>query len=761
MKWSRSPMDAPVLTAMLGAFAFTAQFVGGKTVRDTLYLRQLPVETLPRMIVVTSLATLAGVLITSQAIRRVSSTRFVSGLFILSAALFIVEWLLSFSAPRGTAIALYLHIAGLGPMLGSGFWLVVSERFDPHTAKQRFGQLAAAGTIGGLVGPLLASGADRFLTMAAMLPLLAALNVFCIWQIQRLAPPKTIKTELDAADVLMPPEPRSMFRVLSEAPYLRNLAALVLLGTIGAGFFDYVFKANATAYASSIGGDRLGQYFAIYNGSVSVLTFIVQTMFSRRVLERLGLATATGAPSAALIAAGLVGLLVPPLRTAFVVTARGGEAILRASLFRSGYELFYTPLAVAEKRAAKSMIDVGCDRLGELIGALGIQLALITLVSPNATILVLGIVTSVAAVSFANRLNHGYVAALERSLLNRAVELDLSDVEDLTTRTVMLRTLQQTRRGIRTTEEHAAIGGTASPSAPSGPAASTDPDVRKIVALRSRDRRAILDVLDSGEELTGPLVPHVIQLLAWDPVAEHALRTLRSVAEYRVGELTDALLDPSQPFAVRRRLARVFSVCVSQRAADGLVAALDDLRFEVRYQCARSLAAILEKNPRLRIDAATIYEVVRREVEVGRPVWEGHRLLDRVDDDVPDRVVDAYLKGRANQSLTHVFTLLSLVIPAEPLRIAFRGLHTNDPNLRGTSLEYLEGVLPPAIHQRLRPFLEERPVRPTSARPREEVLAELLRSSDSILLNLEELKRQSGVRAQAAPADGPEPGEAS
>ena len=100
------------------------------------------------------------------------------------------------------------------------------------------------------------------------------------------------------------------------------------------------------------------------------------------------------------------------------------------------------------------------------------------------------------------------------------------------------------------------------------------------------------------------------------------------------------------------------------------------------------------------------------------------------------------------------FTLLSLVIPAEPLRIAFRGLHTNDPNLRGTSLEYLEGVLPPGIHSRLRPFLEARPGRQSGARPREEVLAELLRSSDSILLNLEELKRQSRSANAATPAAG-------
>ena len=71
---------------------------------------------------------------------------------------------------------------------------------------------------------------------------------------------------------------------------------------------------------------------------------------------------------------------------------------------------------------------------------------------------------------------------------------------------------------------------------------------------------------------------------------------LQQVAEERVGQLVDALIDPNQDFDVRRRLARVFSVCVSQRAADGLMLALDDARFDVRCQSARSLAAILEKN---------------------------------------------------------------------------------------------------------------------------------------------------------------------
>jgi len=132
-------------------------------------------------------------------------------------------------------------------------------------------------------------------------------------------------------------------------------------------------------------------------------------------------------------------------------------------------------------------------------------------------------------------------------------------------------------------------------------------------------------------------------------------------------------------------------------------------------------------------------------------VWEGRRLLDRLDDSEPDTFVDEFIRSRANQSLAHVFTLLSLALPPEPLRIAFRGLHTDDPTLQGTALEYLEGVLPLSIREKLWPYLEDR--RPASgrpSRPRDEILADLVRSHDSILINLEELgKREPGAKSKS------------
>jgi hypothetical protein len=186
---------------------------------------------------------------------------------------------------------------------------------------------------------------------------------------------------------------------------------------------------------------------------------------------------------------------------------------------------------------------------------------------------------------------------------------------------------------------------------------------------------------------------------------------------------------------------------VSQRAADGLLLGLEDLRFEVRFQCGLSLSSLLEKNPRIKIDSQRIFTVVMREVAVGRPVWESRRLLDELD--VQDTVsfVDEFVRNRAGQSLAHVFTLLSVVLPREPLQIAFRSLYTDDRNLQGTALEYLEGVLPPPIRERLWPFLEDRRPIVRSTRPRDEIVADLLRSNVSIMLNLEELKRRAGIES--------------
>jgi ATP:ADP antiporter, AAA family len=742
-------MDAPrestpaVIThAMWASAVVSAQFIAGKAARDAIFLAHHDVTALPLMIAATAAVSIALVMANARILRRVPPARLIPWLCAASGGGLLVSWGVLLMSPPLAGPLVYLVVSGVGPMLGSGFWLIASERFDPRTAKQRFGQIAGAGTLGGLAGGLLAERVAAIASIDLMLPVLAAFGFLAAWQMRTLAAaqvrPSPARVQPDAE--LAAEAPQSGFRVIRKAPYLRDLAALVLLGTVAAALLDYVFKARAVTTFGR--GDLLPRFFAIYYAAISVVTFVLQSGLSRAVLERLGLAATTASPSIALVAGGIGSLLAPGFES--VIVARGGEAVVRGSLFRSAYEVLYTPIPVQEKRAAKSAIDVGFDRLGDAIGGGLIRLLLaMAPLAPQTAMILASIGCSAAAAIIASRVGGGYLKTLEQSLLNRAVEIDLNEVRDGSTRTAMLRTLAETSR-VRARASAAAPAASAGALLGPPPTATAqmrlDPDVQRLLALRSRNRDRVLEALTADAPLAAALIPDAIQLLAWEAVCGPAMKALGAVADEHVGTLSDALLDPRQDFAIRRRLARVFQVCSSQRAVDALLLALDDLRFEVRYHAGGSLSAIHRKEPALVIPGDRVQQVVLREAAVSKAIWTSDRLLPRADEGEPPLTIDAVLKDRASRSLAHVFTLLSLVLPPEPLQVAFYGLHVRDQALRGTALEYLEGVLPSAVRDALWPYLDDqRPPRRAVTRDKDAIVAELMRSHPSMTLNLQDL----------------------
>jgi hypothetical protein len=189
----------------------------------------------------------------------------------------------------------------------------------------------------------------------------------------------------------------------------------------------------------------------------------------------------------------------------------------------------------------------------------------------------------------------------------------------------------------------------------------------QIVALQSRDPNRIRLVLDPRNPIRASILPHVIPLLEDRAVAGSAMQALQLVADTYGGALVDVLLDPSRTTVVRRRLARVLSVCRSQTVADGLLMAVDDPLPDIRTQSARSLFRIRSRHADVRIDAERMLDLVRTEL------------------------------ARTAPDLRHVFTLLAFVLPVRPLRAAYRGLRGDDQHARGTALEYLHGVLPKDI----------------------------------------------------------------
>jgi len=700
---------------MCCAAAVIAQFISGKATRDALFLTSLDATALPVMLIATSIFSILLVGASARWSARVRPAVFVPISFLASALLYLFEFAVRSLEPSATAVVVYLHVSGVGPLLASGFWLIASELFDPRSAKQDYGRIGGAGTLGGLAGAILSERVAALFGVPAMLLVLAGLQILTAWGVRKLALASELASRpLETRSDLSVAPSRSGLVTIAEQPHLRNLAALVLLGTTSAALLEYLFKVKAVEAFGP--GDHLLRFFAAYYAVTSLLTFLLQTSSTTAALQRFGLGLTTSTPSIAILAGSLGGLIVPGFGALLV--ARAAEAVFRSSWFRTGYELFYTPVSSAEKRGSKPLVDVAVDRLGDAVGGGIVRLAIVFLpAAPTTTILSVAMLISLCAIMVASRLNRWYIRALETSLVARGGAIDLPYTEDHSMHGVVA-AMREVRAAARTVSD-------------AGTAATTqavDPELDDIVALRSRDRNRVLAVLSRENTLGAALVPHVIPLLAWDPVADYALVALRKVAEERIGELTDALLDPNQDDMVRRRLARVFSVAVSQRAADGLLLALDDARFDVRFQIARSMVAILESNPNVHLNAERVYQVVQAELAVGRPVWESRRLLDGFVSESP---LDEYVRDRAGQSLAHVFTLLSLVLPRQPLNIAFRSLTTGDRQLQGTALEYLENVLPAGVKQALWPYLMP-PRTPAGGQQHAKTIANLLQSSASI-----------------------------
>jgi HEAT repeat protein len=244
----------------------------------------------------------------------------------------------------------------------------------------------------------------------------------------------------------------------------------------------------------------------------------------------------------------------------------------------------------------------------------------------------------------------------------------------------------------------------------------------------------------------GHEVETVIELLAWNDVAPHAIRALSDVAGSYTPVLLRHLLDPEEDFAIRRRLVNALAACRSIEAFNGLLDALDDRRFEVRYRAGRALSAMAERLPGLRVDRERIFRVVDRETAVDRGIWETRQLIDVPDDEASPMEAEL-LRDRANRSLEHLFTLLSLILPRQTLRLAFHALHTDDPQLRGTALEYLETVLPEPIRARLWVLLETTHVQLRARGTPDQAVRELLASRETIGLALAEARRRASGAA--------------
>ncbi|MEO8592633.1 MAG: hypothetical protein ABI759_04855 [Candidatus Solibacter sp.] len=684
MSTLRLDILAPV-TAMI----LIAQQVASNASRDGLLLTSYHVTLFPYFVAGASLVAIPAAQLSGRFLTRYGPARMAPILLAIGSILFVGEWAL-LRWPHVASVLLYVHSSVLGAIAISTFWSLMNERFDPHAAKALIAKTAGAATLGGLLGGLGAERVAALLSPAALLLVLAVLGILVAGGALAIARTAgaSHRTEQVAPEA---PKPWSEFR---RPGLLRDLALVTVLSGVVAALADYFLKAEAVSWLGK--GESLVRFFGIFYAATGASAFLVQAVFGRFALARLGLGGSVASHSVVVGTAGLLGMVVPaPWRG---ILPRGLDMTLRNSVVRTGYELLYTPLPSSAKRSAKSLIDVTGDSAGKAAGA-GLALLLTRLGAPRALIAVNLAIVLAAAVEFAvaRRLRSGYVTELEGGLRRHGANL-----EEVAQQSLSDFTMVRSFAGLDASVLQQAI----TESAPDPASAAYD-------ALRSGNSiriRAALASLPRDPSLIGALVP----LLANSHILRPTVAALKSFGPRAAGEMASALLDTDTPEAVKRRLPAVLEYCDSPIARDGLVAALAADSLEVRARSAQALLKLSEDHPELAVPPAPAIAAAERQLRAG---------------------------GNSRRDCEFVFNLLALAFEREPMRIAARAFVSTDAWMRGTSLEYLETVLPPSLLTALRPLFNV----PVTVAPRREasaVRADLYKAGLTMTVSLADVRRQ-------------------
>ncbi len=290
--------------------------------------------------------------------------------FVINIALF---WLLlTFDVSKVyVARVFFVWISVFNLFTVSVFWSFMADLYASEQGKRLFGFIAAGGSAGALLGPLLTVGLAAPLGPVNLLVIAALfleLAVYCARRLERVAA-LAAHAAADAAAAARPSAPLAApgapsgslggswldgIVLLLRSPYLGGIALWVALLSL-AGTFLYFQQASIVAAASDDPAVRV-RIFASIDLSIGILTIIVQCFATGRLITRFGVGAAA-AFLPCVFALGFLVLWVSPT-LAVVIAFQAIQRTANFAVSNPAREVFFTVVERAEKYKAKNVIDI-------------------------------------------------------------------------------------------------------------------------------------------------------------------------------------------------------------------------------------------------------------------------------------------------------------------------------------------------------------------------------------------------------------------
>ncbi len=303
-----------------------------------------------------------GALVARQPRRRFLPLVFV--LVMLTLAGFSLAWRdAPLSGVLAVGFAMFVTVFNL--FVVSVFWSFMADIFDTQQAKRLFGVIAAGGTCGALVGPLLTRSLVQHLQPAGLLWVSISLFGVVVLAITQLIPwaraMEARSTRQDGEQLIGGGILAGAQRVF-QSRYLGSLALLTLVG-VSIGTLLYYLVGQQARIAFPDQASRTS-FFASVDLAVNAGVLFVQLLLVRPIMLRFGLAPLLLIPGT-LICLGFFGLA---LASAFLwlvavqVVTRGSNF----ALMQPAKETLFTATDREARYKVKTFIDTACYRAGDV-----------------------------------------------------------------------------------------------------------------------------------------------------------------------------------------------------------------------------------------------------------------------------------------------------------------------------------------------------------------------------------------------------------
>jgi AAA family ATP:ADP antiporter len=364
-KWVK--VEPAEKAALLLGFAFhfcvLASYYLVRPLRDALGLEG-GADKLQWLFTATFVAMLVMVPLFGALVSRLPPRRFVPLVYRLIALSMLVFGVLiaNHAAPVAVGRVFFVWISIYNLFIVSIFWSVLVDRFSSEQGRRLFGFIAAGGTLGTFIGPMLAATmATRLgpiaLTFAAAVLLEAAVQCY-----------RALLSRTQSQDRAVSRDEQRMgggmlagVTLITRSPYLFGLVLFMLLHTSAATLL-YFEQGRIVAGSYADVGSRT-QFFATVDLIVSALTLIFQLALTAPLIRLVGIGGALVALPLATVAAFMAMALAPVPTT--VALAQGLRRAVEFAIVRPGREVLWTVVSREEKYKAKNVIETVVYRGGD------------------------------------------------------------------------------------------------------------------------------------------------------------------------------------------------------------------------------------------------------------------------------------------------------------------------------------------------------------------------------------------------------------